>query len=1076
MAVEHKKSVGIIVNHDVQKGFVVKPAAPSPDITGRLDRYDPAVDSWLQKAAMSHPRAGFGLHTDDTYLYAVGGTNGSEVLDSLERYNIATNVWDDRTEMPTPRCYMQTVFSGGLLYCIGGITADGVGTTSISVKNERYNPSNNTWATMTPMPTGFGVAMGVAHVQSGNIYVLAGYRDRFYQYNRYVLVYNIAGNSWTTVELDDDEAPLVETLLPFSFLDSGFIYIVSGLRFIPAPPKGKATVVYRADASKYEIATTALTVGDGSIDDLPVARFAGASATNGGLHYFIGGTNADSNTLRYFDVVNTSGSPFARTALLKLVRGRSSLGLVKSPGYLWAAGGVISKLDERFLKIELESVPERIRLDGKQTCAIDIHVTDENGDSPASVVVRLLARAQSDNGIVLFTHDDVTVQNGYGMATLIGRADDSDGGIEMTDDLTREYTISVSGSVLDENYFGDSDPPPATGSGGGSLTLQGGGSTLEKVALPADVVFKEYNSVITSQQSTTGSFLQLANIGGFLSLTPSTFAGGPAAQVRYFSDISWLPVVDAIIDDNEGTYETLADELDRISRQQPFGGSPILDAVYTVADTLDLDASGVKKIIYISTDGQERNSHYSRSEVVARLEELADVKSPPVVSNVLRVVPADQHLDQGVRDASDTCDGLARDTNGSSLYITTDQDVDQAILDLFQSHGFIGNGVFTFEYDLGEEVQIETIRANFTITDSEASGHYRYSIGTEKRQFSIFSDRTAATTATTVTLNETVGRFVRFVIELSAQLDADVYLPSVLVPPLFTSIDIQYHRKAESYIYWNDRTDSDELHQVAITLDATRPPGSEINVGVNTSHTADWRDYDKESQPALENDSRTLIPIRRSLETNAVGTLEALVPIDGFVFEAKYGRWSDDSTVAVYDSDQNLVDESAYKAFPTKGFVVFAAKTDDDYTLSITNQPTLSVATKIVNRVAGRPVVITGAGYMYSTLGVKSRTSNGTATVPQALNLLVTPMQPDVQSVFTANYSFYDLSGRAEKDSPIRWYINDKLESDLNDLRQWDNKTWKFAKAGDTVFFSVEPRNDRLAGRIVRSLPVILAG
>jgi len=50
-----------------------------------VDRYNPMTDSWRPCAPMSTARNRVGVAVMDEFLYAAGGSAGSEHLDSVER-------------------------------------------------------------------------------------------------------------------------------------------------------------------------------------------------------------------------------------------------------------------------------------------------------------------------------------------------------------------------------------------------------------------------------------------------------------------------------------------------------------------------------------------------------------------------------------------------------------------------------------------------------------------------------------------------------------------------------------------------------------------------------------------------------------------------------------------------------------------------------------------------------------------------------------------------------------------------------------------------------------------------------
>jgi len=191
-----------------------------------------------------------------------------------------------------------------------------------------------------------------------------------------------------------------------------------------------------------------------------------------------------------------------------------------------------------------------------------------------------------------------------------------------------------------------------------------------------------------------------------------------------------------------------------------------------------------------------------------------------------------------------------------------------------------------------------------------------------------------------------------------------------------------------------------------------------------------------------------------------------------FIFEAKYGKWAADAEVNVYNDSGDLISPLAYRTFPYKGFVVFDRKRNNKYVIEIKNKPNITAAAKITNRVVGEPVVVMGSGYFYTTIKKKKFTRSSSNILPEAINLLLSPILPSKDSYFIANYTFYDLKGRVNKGTEIKWYINDAEDIDLRDLKEWDNRDRNLVKKGDVIYFSILPKSEDDIGRIVRSIPV----
>jgi N-acetylneuraminic acid mutarotase len=179
--------------------------------------YDPATDSWVERAPMPTARGALSVTGHDGKLYAIGGYDGKANSAAVEVYDPARNLWVSRAPLPTPRDHLATATASGKVYAIGGrlngdyrrnlsitelydpvtdrwgraadlptarsgITAaeaggriyvfGGEGGEGTFRENEAYDPARGAWQAMAPMPTGRH-GLGSAAVQ-GHIHVISG--------------------------------------------------------------------------------------------------------------------------------------------------------------------------------------------------------------------------------------------------------------------------------------------------------------------------------------------------------------------------------------------------------------------------------------------------------------------------------------------------------------------------------------------------------------------------------------------------------------------------------------------------------------------------------------------------------------------------------------------------------------------------------------------------------------------------------------------------------------------------------------------------------------------------------------
>jgi len=170
-------------------------SAMGSGVTGRLEAYDPATDTWTTKAPMPNPRRGLGVGVVNGILYAVGGevSGGSAPVATLQAYDPATDTWTTKAPLPSKRVHLTAVGHAGKLYVVGG---DGPALFSPNLTLvQAYDPATDTWATLAPITNARrGVAVTTAH---GFVYAIGGNNGG----TVYSLAqrYDAATNTWTTI-------------------------------------------------------------------------------------------------------------------------------------------------------------------------------------------------------------------------------------------------------------------------------------------------------------------------------------------------------------------------------------------------------------------------------------------------------------------------------------------------------------------------------------------------------------------------------------------------------------------------------------------------------------------------------------------------------------------------------------------------------------------------------------------------------------------------------------------------------------------------------------------------------------
>jgi N-acetylneuraminic acid mutarotase len=124
------------------------------------EMYDPLNNTWTSRASMPTPREHLAAAAIDSLIYVVGGRVGSTNRATLEAYSPTSNRWYTRADMPTARGGLAAASLRGRLYVFGGEFFGPLGS-GVFEETEEYNPADNTWRALEPMPVprhGLGAA------------------------------------------------------------------------------------------------------------------------------------------------------------------------------------------------------------------------------------------------------------------------------------------------------------------------------------------------------------------------------------------------------------------------------------------------------------------------------------------------------------------------------------------------------------------------------------------------------------------------------------------------------------------------------------------------------------------------------------------------------------------------------------------------------------------------------------------------------------------------------------------------------------------------------------------------------
>jgi len=162
-----------------------------------LQIYDPATDRWSAGAPLPVALLGAASAALDGKLYVIGGLDESnQYLNTCYRYDPQTNAWSVAGALNMARAWAGAASVGGKIYVAGGGDAGGLDLSSVEV----YDPATNRW---TMLANGLSAPRGGPGV--------AGVGDKLY----------VAGGGWETylasVDVYDTTAGVWSTLEPMSY-------------------------------------------------------------------------------------------------------------------------------------------------------------------------------------------------------------------------------------------------------------------------------------------------------------------------------------------------------------------------------------------------------------------------------------------------------------------------------------------------------------------------------------------------------------------------------------------------------------------------------------------------------------------------------------------------------------------------------------------------------------------------------------------------------------------------------------------------------------------------------------------
>lgn len=168
----------------------------APTDVFKVQIYDTAADSWSTGTDLTESISqGVCDAISGTIYLASGIRNGATVTNHCWAYDPTGATWTAKANMPTGKAYARGKARAGSLYVCGGENGF---TNSPTTTVQAYDPSANTWSTLTGSPMPAARMLHAAYVSGGLLYIFGGTTNGGTA-GKQATLWSFDGSTWTTL-------------------------------------------------------------------------------------------------------------------------------------------------------------------------------------------------------------------------------------------------------------------------------------------------------------------------------------------------------------------------------------------------------------------------------------------------------------------------------------------------------------------------------------------------------------------------------------------------------------------------------------------------------------------------------------------------------------------------------------------------------------------------------------------------------------------------------------------------------------------------------------------------------------
>lgn len=1081
------------------------------------EQYDPVLDTWATMTPMPSPR-GFGsTAVVANNIYVIGGYNFSpkHASDMLHVYDPISDIWTELSPLPFPLAFSTAQVVGTDIWVFYGVmqfTEDN----KPQIMNSgviRYDTIGDAWTIEDAIFSGAASGTVLASELAGTFSITC---DTLLGATGFATI-NRGGLTQETVRYLSNQdgtlllaAPLAfahssgesleDAALPRSRIASNSYFDgTSTIKILNGLNQSK----YDGTIEQFDVSTNTSTLTSSS-SNLP--RIKAGSAVIGTTAYVVSGSAGKSDyvgDVETFDVSTDAVS--GPSGLERMQIFRTSAGCTSASDgattYIFVAGGQGSGHSPGWLRMEVQTSPEQIRADGRETASIVVSAVDAGGDPPTDGIklkargLIYISKAQKQAGTpasskasdkspeplvslmpVLFSAKDITMTSGTAATILLDRSEDFINEVENLLSFVKGNERTLNPDTLKASAKNFSN----------AQMVVGERRTLYSVAVEI-IVDDSFYFGQTDSDATASEVEDVPMASDDFSFNPPSLKQGKSGSVGFYSDIASMPDVQRLTTDPVDLSAATA-KIDLLKEEIPFGASPHFDALIAGAHARivpdpEPPLAPPSNMTVSASDNEDSGSTSSAQDVVDEANLVSGVGRFPIfITSIVITDPVSLAARKERTDVADL-ELISSETGGNSFSLDDPVYVD-FIIDRIKTSApaSIGSGTVTVEHEIDGAISAFGFEVDNMITGNAAILTAKYSVDGYSfvdLEFSLAAATGSGPISSTFTLASPIKtKFIQYTVKLSSK---------TFDSPILNSVTIQYIRPNAQYLFTYPQSVGGQVSEMAAVINHRLPDGSLATLGLSHGDSTEFdRDFVSRAQPPVLQDRGTIMSINRSFSTLLDGVLfrDKLISDDLIIYRSKSGPWAQDAVTRVFVNEAEAL-PTEFISVPEEGKIVFRnhLASADSVTMEVENPSRFRVGMKLEN-----PTLSTGKldsfAYMWGETSAKSGLRPNRP--PQATNLFISPSPATPGGPLTANYTFVDTDGDEEdKDetqiiwfrngSPVTELKNKKVitNSDLNATRA-DSPTGLIAR-GQEWFFTVRPSDGNSFGPLAVSPTVLIA-